>query len=102
MLRPTMLALVLALIYPAYAQQQADYRVTETTQACYHRTRVQASVERAKRGVGEFKFGCAPAYKGHEVRLLKQKGDESLVDYCIIDGCSHKWLLSIMLEKILR
>jgi len=93
---------VLLLTSPAAAQLTADYRVTELTQACYHRTRVPASVGRAKRGVGEFKFGCAPAEEGREVRLIKRKGDESLVHYCITDRCDRRWILSSKLTRIDR
>jgi hypothetical protein len=96
------LAAVLLLTSPAVAQLTADYRVTELTQACYHRTRVPASVDRAKRGVGEFKFGCAPAEEGREVRLIKRKGDESLVHYCITDRCDRRWILSSKLTRIDR
>lgn len=97
-----MLGAALLLTGPAVAQQTADYRVSELTQACYHRTRVPASVERAKRRVGEFKFGCAPAEQGHEVRLIKRKGNESLVHYCITDRCDRRWILSSKLAKIDR
>ena len=107
MVRPMMIVVVLALVYSAYAQQsgtqqQPDYRLVENTQACDRRNSVPASVERAKHGAGLFKFGCVPAVKDREVRLIRQKGDESLVELCTPAGCNHRWVLSSMLAKIDR
>jgi len=106
-LRPMIIALLFALVCPTYAQQsgtqqQPDYRLAESTQACDRRNSVPASVERAKHGVGLFKLGCAPVVKGHKVRLTKQKGDESLVELFTPAGCNHRWVLSNMLTKIDR
>ena len=107
MVRPMMMAVVFTSVYPAYAQQsgaqqQPDYRLAENTQACDRRNSVPASVERAKHGAGLFKFGCAPVVKDHEVRLIRQKGDESLVELCTPGDCNHRWVLSSMLAKIDR
>jgi len=105
MVRLTMILVVFALIYPAYAQQsgiqqQPGYRLAENTQACDRRNSVPMSVERAKHGTGMFKFGCAPYLKDHEVRLIRQKGEESLIELCTLAGCNHRWVLSTMLAKI--
>ena len=106
MLRPMIIALMLALVYPAYAQQsgtqQRDHRLAENTQACDRRNSVPPSVERAKHGTGMFKFGCAPMMKDHEVHLIRQKGDESLVELCTPAGCNQRWVLSNMLVKVDR
>jgi hypothetical protein len=107
MLRPMMIAVVFALVYPACAQQSGtqqppDYRIAENTQVCDRRNSVPASVERAKNGAGLFKFGCAPVVKEHEVHLIRQKGDESLIELCTPGGCNHRWVLSSMLAKIDR
>jgi hypothetical protein len=105
MVRLTMIAVVFGLVYPAYAQQSStqqhpSYRLTENTQACDRRNSVPLSVERAKHGIGMFKFGCAPVAKDHEVLPIRQKGEETLVELCTPAGCNHQWVMSTMLAKI--
>jgi hypothetical protein len=92
--------LLVATLLPCTAlAQPADYRISESTQACERWDMVQASVEnaKAKRGVGAFGIGCTPVTKGREVRLIQRKGDVAQVDFCTVDGCLRRWVLTSVL-----
>jgi hypothetical protein len=84
-----------AVPYTALAQP-ADYRITESTQACERWDMVHGSVENAKRGAA-LNLGCAPVPKDREVRLIQRKGDLSQVEFCTSDGCLRRWLLTSVL-----
>ena len=92
--------LLVAALFPCTAlAQPADYRISEFTQACERWDMVHASVEnaKAKRGVGALSIGCAPLPEGHEVRLIQRKGDVAQVDFCTVDGCLRRWVLTSVL-----
>ena len=52
---------------------------------------------KAKRGVGAFGIGCTPVPEGREVRLIQCKGDVAQVDFCTVDGCLRRWVLTSVL-----
>ena len=97
-MRQTIL-LVAALLPCTALAQPADYRITEFTQACERWDMVQATVEnaKAKRGAGAFNIGCAPLPEGREVRLIQRKGDVAQVEFCTVDGCLRRWVLTSVL-----
>ena len=74
-----------------------DYRITEATQACERLDMVHTSLENAKRGIGGFSLGCTSVPKGTDVRLIARKGDVAQVDFCTIDGCLRRWVLTSVL-----
>ena len=91
--------LVTALLPCTAVAQPADYRITEFTQACERWDMVHGSVENAtaKRGVGAFGIGCTPVAEGREIRLIQRKGDAAQVDFCTVDGCLRRWVLTSVL-----
>ena len=56
-----------------------------------------ASLENAKRGTGGFRLGCTSVSKGTDVRLIARKGDVAQVDFCTIEGCLRRWVLTSVL-----
>ena len=77
--------------------QPSDYRITEATQACERLDMVYTSVENAKRRIGGFRLGCTSVPKGTDVRLIARKGDVAQVDFCTIEGCLRRWVLTSVL-----
>ena len=90
--------LFIATLVPCTAlAQPADYRITEFTQACERWDMVHASVENAKGKRSAFSIGCTPVPEGREVRLIQRKGDVAQVDFCAVDGCRRRWVLTSVL-----
>jgi hypothetical protein len=89
-------AAAIALPFTVLAQP-SDYRITETTQACERVGMVHTAVEDAKRGIGGPRLGCASVPKGTEVRLITRKADVAQVDFCTIEGCLRRWVLTSVL-----
>jgi hypothetical protein len=81
----------------AVLAQSIDYRITEATQACERLDMVHPSPEDAKRGIGGFRLGCTSVPKGTDVRLIARKGDVAQVDFCTIEGCLRRWVLTSVL-----
>jgi len=81
----------------AVLAQSIDYRITEATQACERLDMVHPSPKDAKRGIGGFRLGCTSVPKGTDVRLIARKGDVAQVDFCTIEGCLRRWVLTSVL-----
>jgi hypothetical protein len=77
--------------------QPSDYRITESTQACERFDMVHTSVQNAKRGIGGFRLGCISVDKGTEVRLIQREGDLAQIDFCTVEGCLRRWVLTSVL-----